>query len=182
MKILRCLIALSVVLLPLGLRSADAGLAASGLAYHKAGKAVTEMVIAKQIDMPALSAQIDTLVKEAVVMAEAYAKAYPAGKKLLDKVVASVPAMRALSFDELQTDWHDLGVFGKPGYEIGIDLKDEDNEHFTDPIHAIVHPMLVLKAAQAYSVDKKEDNLKAMKEEMEEGLEQAEKLIAKLSR
>ena len=182
MKIPRCILVLLVALMPLVLRSADTALVASGLAYHKAGKAVTEMVIAKQVDLPAVTAQIDILVKESVVMAEAYAKAYPKGRKLLDKVIASVPAMRAMSFDELQTDWHDLGVFAKPGYETGIDLKDEDNEHFTDPIHAIVHPMLVLKAAQAYATDKKEDNLKAMKEEMEEGLEQAEKLIAKLSR
>ncbi len=61
-------------------------------------------------------------------------------------------------------------------------MKNEDNEHFTDPIHAIVHPLLVLKAAQSYDKDKKESYLKDMKEEMSEGIEQSIALVTHLSK
>ncbi len=161
--------------------AADPALSAHGATYHKEAKAVTDMVISKNVDLALLTPKIDVLLSEAVALAGAYAKAHPAGEKLLKTVIAQVPAMRKLTFDELQTDWHDLGYFAKPGNEPGLDLKDEDNEHFTDPIHAIVHPLLVLKAAQAYATDKKEEHLQVMKEEMQEGLEQADKLVAKLA-
>jgi predicted DNA-binding transcriptional regulator len=44
----------------------------------------------------------------------------------------------------------------------------------------VVHPLLVLKAAQDYAATKNEESLKSMKEEMEEGLEQVEKQKAAL--
>jgi hypothetical protein len=162
--------------------AADSALATHGSNYHAAGKAIVDMVISKKIELPAVTAKVDTLLTEATALGEAYAKAYPAGAKLLKTVIGNIPEMKKLSYAELQTEWHDLGYFAKPGRDVGLDLKSEDNEHFTDPIHAIVHPLLVLRAAQDYAADKKDEHLKAMKEEMEEGLEQAEKLVLKLSR
>jgi hypothetical protein len=46
-------------------------------------------------------------------------------------------------------------------------MEDEDNEHFTDPLHVMIHPIMVLRAAQ-------DKNLDAMKAEMQEGMEQIE--------
>ena len=98
-------------------------------------------------------------------------------------VVENVDAMKKLSFKDLEHEWHDLNHFTKSGSnDLGIDVKAEDNEHFTDPIHAIVHPLLVLKAAQAYATSKDEADLKAIKEEMEEGLEQVEKCRSVLTK
>ncbi len=150
--------------------------------YHAAGKAVLEMVINKQVSVPAVAAQVDVLLVESIALTEAYAKANPAGEKLLRVVIDQVPTLKTLSFATLQSDWHDLGHFAKPGNSAGLDLQDEDNEHFTDPIHAIVHPLLVLKAAEAYAAKPDAEHLATMKEEMEEGLEQADKLLARLSR
>lgn len=169
---------LAIVLFPLipALPAADrAQVEARYLSYHAAGKAVVEMAISKQVDAAEVAKKVDTMVNDAVWLATEYAKTFPKGAKLLKTVTDHVDDMRKLSFHELEGEWHDLGYFGKPGHETGIDLKAEDNEHFTDPIHTIVHPLLVLKAAQAYASGKKEEDLKAMKAEMEEGLEQAEK-------
>jgi len=140
------------------------------------------MVITKKVDLAVVTANVDILLKDSTALAEAYSKAYPAGDKLIKAVIANIPEMKKLSYKEILTEWHDLGYFAKPGNEVGLDLKNEDNEHFTDPVHAIVHPLLVLKAAQTYAADKKDSDLKDMKEEMEEGLEQAASLVAKLSK
>jgi hypothetical protein len=150
--------------------------------YHAAGKAVVAMTISKQVDAAVVEKQVNLMLTEAVWLAQEYAKTHPAGARLLKTVTDHVEAMRKLSFDELEHEWHDLGYFSKPGQEAGLDLSAEENEHFTDPIHTIVHPLLVLKAAQAYAKDKKDEDLKAMKAEMEEGLEQAEKMLHALTK
>jgi hypothetical protein len=107
---------------------------------------------------------------------------FPAGKKLVDTVVAAIPEMRKLSFAEIESEWHDLKHFDKPGNAVGIDLKAEENEHFTDPVHTIVHPLLVLKAAEDQAAKPSAENLQNIKEEMEEGIEQAEKMRTALAR
>jgi hypothetical protein len=162
--------------------AADSALVAHGVSYQAAGKAIIDMVIAKKVDLAVVTAKVDILLTESTALGEAYIKAYPAGAKLINTVITNIPEMKKLSYAELLAEWHDLGYFAKPGHEAGIDMKNEDNEHFTDPVHAIVHPLLVLKAAQDYEKDKKEASLKDMKEEMEEGLEQATTLVAKLSK
>ncbi|MCS6242662.1 MAG: hypothetical protein H2172_02200 [Opitutus sp.] len=162
--------------------AADPAVVAAGAKYQVAGKSVVDMVIAQKVDLATVTAKVDILVAEGTVLAQAYIKAYPAGAKLLNAVIANIPEMKKLGYDELLTEWHDLGYFAKPGHEVGLDLKSEDNEHFTDPIHAIVHPLLVLKAAQSYDKDKKESYLKDMKEEMSEGIEQSNALVTHLSK
>lgn len=157
-------------------RAADkAQIEARYLSYHNAGKAVVTMAVAKKIDPAVIEKHVDTMVADALWFAAEYAKAHPKGAKLLKTVTDRVADMRRLTFDQLESEWHDLGYFAQPGQDAGLDLKAEENEHFTDPIHTLVHPLLVLKAAQAYAVGKKDEDLKSLKEEMEEGLEQAEK-------
>jgi len=150
--------------------------------YHTAGKAVVEMALSKQVDAGAVEKQVNVMLADAIWFAHEYAKAHPEGAKLLKTVTDQVDAMRKLSFKELEHEWHDLGYFTSGGHDAGLDIKAEDNEHFTDPIHTIVHPLLVLKAAQAYSTGHKDEDLKAMKAEMEEGLEQAEKQLIALTK
>jgi hypothetical protein len=174
----KCIPFLATLILALvpALRAADrAQVEARYLSYHAAGKAVVEMAISRRVDAAEVEKKVEIMVGDAVWLATEYAKAFPNGATLLRTVTEHVGDMRKLSFHELEAEWHDLGYFGKPGHEAGLDVKAEANEHFTDPIHAIVHPLLVLKAAQAYATGKKDEDLKAMKAEMEEGLEQAEK-------
>jgi hypothetical protein len=151
--------------------------------YLAAGKAIVEMSITKKVDAAEVEKKVQTLVADAVWLATEYGKAHPKGEKLLKIVTDNVDAMKKLSFKDLEHEWHDLNHFTKSGSnDLGIDVKAEDNEHFTDPIHAIVHPILVLKAAQAYASSKSDEELKAIKEEMEEGLEQVEKCRSALTK
>lgn len=144
--------------------------------YLAAGKAIVEMTISKKIDVAEVEKKVQILLADASWLATEYGKAHPKGEKLLKAVTDNIEAMKKLSFKELEHDWHDLNYFTKSGApDLGINVKDEDNEHFTDPIHAIVHPLLVLKAAQNYVTSKDDGELKTIKEEMEEGLEQVEK-------
>lgn len=178
MKIPSPLIALlSVVISSFTLTAADkAEVDKRYNSYHSAGKAIVEMTISKKVDSSEVEKKVQTLLDEAVWLATEYGKAFPKGEKLLKVVTDNVDAMKKLSFKELEHEWHDLNHFTKSGSnDLGLNIKDEDNEHFTDPIHAIVHPLLVLKAAQAYSTSKSDQELKTIKEEMEEGLEQVEK-------
>lgn len=175
------LAALAVLVAPL--RAADkAQVEAHYQSYYTAGKAVVEMAILRKVDAAEVAKRVDIMVADALWLAGEYAKIHPKGAKLLQTVTSNVDAMRQLSFDNLEHEWHDLGYFAKPGNDVGLDLKAEENEHFTDPIHTLVHPLLVLKAAQAYATSKSEKDLKSLKEEMEEGLEQAEKQKAVLQK
>ena len=148
--------------------------------YYTAGKAIVEMAITKKVDGAALEKHVDVLVTEAVWFAGQYAKVHPKGQKLIQLVIDNVGTMKKLTFKELEHQWHDGHVFDGRAGELGVDLKQEENEHFTDPIHTLVHPLLVLKAGQAYATSKSEGDLKSMKEEMEEGLEQMQKQKAVL--
>ncbi len=143
--------------------------------YHAAGKAVVAMAITQKVDPAEVAKKVDIMVADALWLAAEYAKAQPKGAKFIGTFIAKAAALRTLSFQELETEWHDLGFFAKPGNDAGLDLKAEENEHFTDPLHTLVHPLMVLRAAESYAKGKQPDDLKAMKSEMEEGLEQVEK-------
>ena len=157
-----------------------AALEAHAISYHRAGKSVVEMALTKKVDASEVEKKVQTMVDDALWFLGEYGKAFPKGEKLLKVVAGNAEAMKKLSFKELEHEWHDLGHFDKADKEIGLDLKAEENEHFTDPIHSLVHPLLVLKAAQDYVTTKSEDALKNIKEEMQEGLEQMEKQKAAL--
>ncbi len=167
----------SVLGLALNLGAADkVAIESHFTSYHAAGKAIVEASLTRKVDATELDKKVQTMVADAVWFAGEYAKAFPTGQKLLKAVTDSVEAMKKLSFKDLEHEWHDMHHFEAADKDIGLDLKSEDNEHFTDPIHTIVHPLLALKAAQDYSSSKSADALKSMKEEMEEGLEQIEKM------
>lgn len=183
---------LSLLALCLGSPLSAATPAEHQAAYVKAGRAVVDLVNAKTIDPAAISALVLTMEQQAVPLAHAYAKKFPAGKGLIDTVIAQVATsdgsgavtgfgpMQDMTFEVIEKQWHDLGHFktNKPS----IDLDDEDNEHFSDPLHTMIHPMMVLRAAHDYQAGKSDEALKAMKEEMEEGLEQVEKTVGALAK
>jgi hypothetical protein len=150
--------------------------------YSALGRSVLEMAQTKKIDAGEVRKKVDRMLEIGVLLAKDYAVRFPAGKKLVDTVVAAIPEMRKLPFAEIESEWHDLKHFDKPGNDVGIDLKAEENEHFTDPVHTIVHPLLVLKAAEEQATKPSAENLQNIKEEMEEGIEQAEKMRTALSR
>jgi hypothetical protein len=147
--------------------------------YKANGKIVMDKIIKKTIDPAEVKPLLHKMADDAGELATAYGAKKPDGAKLLKMVVDALPKLKTMSFEELEKDWHDLAYFSKPGNDAGIDLKKEKNEHFTDPIHCIVHPLMTAVAAESYAKTKKEEHLQAMKEELSEGLEQMD-LLAKV--
>ena len=142
--------------------------------YFKAGKEVVDMVLSNSVDVAEVRKRANAMEADAIWLSKEYAKIHTEGTKLLKAIWEHEDHLKTISFDELESEWHDWGYFAKPGNDPGIDLEDEDNEHFSDPIHAIVHPLMVAKAAESWDATKDKRHLQVMKEEMEEGLEQVE--------
>jgi hypothetical protein len=152
-------------------------------AYHAAGKSLVNMALSKKVDTAEASKQVDKLLEAGKWLAEAYAQKFPQSAKLLKIVTDNIAEMKKLSFQDLEHQWHDLHYFSNKKEAIGVDLADENNEHFTDPIHVIVHPLLVLKAAQSFASGGGGDAaLQQMKEEMEEGIEQIDKALVTMQK
>ncbi len=149
--------------------------------YKSAGQAIVDMVNSQSVSVDQIEAKVLDLTKASVELANLYKQAHPDGTQLLDVVITQVAnvdngavtgvgPMVELSFDEIEGQWHDLGYF--ESNDSGVDLEDEDNEHFTDPLHVMIHPIMVLRAAKDFSASNSPEDLNAMKSEMEEGLEQ----------
>ncbi len=183
---MKTLIALSCAALlgaTLNLKAADtAELKAHEATYHAAGKALVDMALAKKVNATDAAKHADVLVKDAVWLCGVYAKAFPQGEKLLKTITDHLEDMKKLSFKDLEHQWHDLHFFDGKKDAIALDMTDEANEHFTDPIHSLVHPLMVLSAANSFAKDGNAEALTQMKEEMEEGLEQYEKAVQTLSK
>lgn len=183
---MRILIVLILAIVPaLGL-----DLVAANKAYQTAGRAVIDQVNAKKVDPTAVAALVLEMERQAIPAARAYAAKHPAGTRLIETTIAmaatsndkgaitGLGAMKDLSFADIGSQWHDLGHFTK--VDVGINVKDEANEHFTDPLHSIIHPIMVLRAAMDFAASKDQASLDHMKAEMDEGMEQMEKLTTGL--
>ncbi len=143
--------------------------------YTKTGHEVISMINSGHVDSKTLEEKVLSLTKNSVIIARAYEKKFPQGKKLLEATIHEVAQLdssgyvtglgplKDKSFSYIEKEWHDFGITSTKDFS--IDMGEEDNEHFSDPVHVMVHPLLVLKAHQ-------ENNKAAMKEEMDEGLEQ----------
>lgn len=145
--------------------------------YLKTGQSIVDMVNRGDVDTDSVRASVIELTRDSVLLAQEYLVKYPEGKALITEVINEVASLDASgnvtglgpmaedSFDYMEKHWHDLGFMEGKSY--GIDMEDEDNEHFTDPLHVMIHPIMVFRAAQ-------DKNLDAMKAEMQEGMEQIE--------
>jgi hypothetical protein len=157
-------------------------------AYGTAGRAVVDQINAGTLDLAATTAKVIEIERHAVALGRAYALKHPKGAKLIAHVISQAVTvdekgevtglgpMANLPFKVIEDQWHDLGHYkAHPADAGGLDLSNEDFEHFTDPLHTIIHPLMVVAAARAYAEDRKPEHLTAAKGEMEEGMEQAEK-------
>ena len=160
---------------------------AAAKAYVAAGRAVVDKINGGSLDLAFVSEKVLEQERQAVALGRAYAAKHPAGAKLINYVISQAVTvdasgqitglgpMAALDFKVIEDEYHDLNHFKtKPEDAGGVDVSKEDNEHFTDPLHTIIHPLMVVSAARAWTADKKKEHLAVAKGEMEEGIEQAE--------
>lgn len=123
--------------------------------YLKTGQEIVDMVNAGSIDVAGVESRVVSLTKNSVALALAYIEKHPEGEALLTEIISQVAIMNGGqvtglgpmtndSFDRMEKHWHDLGFL--EGKDYGVDMEDEDNEHFTDPLQLMVHPIMVLSA------------------------------------
>ena len=168
---------------------------AAAKAYHTAGRAVVDKINGGSLDLAFITAKVIEQERQAVALGRAYAAKHPEGAKLINYIISQAVTldaagevtglgpMAALDFKVIEDEFHDLGHFKtKPEDAGGLDMSNEDHEHFTDPLHTIIHPLMVVAAARAWSADKNPEHLAVAKGEMEEGIEQAEKTAETLSK
>lgn len=185
------------VLLLAGLQSQSFGMDADAAAkaYHTAGRAVVDKINGGSLDLAFVTEKVLEQERQAVALGRAYATKHPTGAKLINYVISQAVTvdaagevtglgpMAALDFKVIEDEFHDLNHFKtKPEDAGGLDVSNEDNEHFTDPLHTIIHPLMVVSAARAWTADHKKDHLAVAKGEMEEGIEQAEVTAKSLSK
>lgn len=175
MRIFKSIIKVGVLLISL---RGYAGVNEEFTLYKKEGKVIMDMILSKEVDITKVKKASFAMADAAAKITKAYIEKYPSGKKLLESAINELAKLKNASFNILEKDWHDLGYFS--GKDIGVDMNDEDNEHFTDPLHCMIHPLLTLRAAEAYNTEKKDKDLQTMKEELREGLEQMEMVFDKL--
>lgn len=168
---------------------------AAAKAYQTAGRAVVDKINGGSLDLAFVSEKVLEQERQAVALGRAYAIKNPAGAKLINYVISQAVAldaagevkglgpMAALDFKVIEDEFHDLNHFKtKPEDAGGLDLSNEDNEHFTDPLHTIIHPLMVVAAARAWTADSNKEHLAVAKGEMEEGIEQAEVTAKSISK
>ena len=178
---------LALFLIPM---TSHADLSSYVKAYQKAGTSIVDMTNSGNVDTSVVREKVLELTKQSVEIAKMYTEKHHEGKALLQEVIQAVAKLNSsgqvealgpmveLSFQEIEDKWHDLGHFESDSK--GVDLEDEDNEHFTDPLHVMVHPIMVLRAAIDFANTGDKELLKTMKEEMEEGLEQVELTVTSM--
>jgi len=142
-------------------------------AYEKQGRELLAAINSGKIDLPAARKNVDGMVQAAETLFEAYATKHPESKKLYDYMKTNLQKVKAASFESIEKDYHDAGVL-TPAL-VGVDLKSEDGEKYTDPLHTLLHPLMTLKALE-------KNDLKSAKEELNEGLEQVKNTAKNLTK
>lgn len=145
--------------------------------YLSEGKKVSEMILSGSFELNSLKTSLHSMADDAAAISKLYYGKNPEGTKVLEEVVNKLGELKNASFDVLEKDWHDLGFF--EGKDFGIDIvNDPSHEHFTDPLHCMVHPLMTLRAGESYLKSKDKKHLQTMQEELDEGMEQMKSLTS----
>lgn len=164
---------IAACILTLSVSAQGADTKAAQQSYEKQGRELLAAINSGKIDIQTARKNVEGMVQSADVLFEAYAAKHPESKKLYEYMKANLPKVKAASFDVLEKDYHDAGIL-TPAL-VGVDLKSEDGEKYTDPLHTLLHPLMTLKALE-------KNDLKSAKEELNEGLEQVKNTGKTLSK
>ena len=145
--------------------SALADVKAAVAGYKAKGAELMGMINTGKVDTARAEKIVNEIAVHAKVIAENYAKKDPKAAKLIKFIIDNTPNYLKMSADAIEKDYHDGGKIDAK--VVGIDIKLEENEKYTDPVHCYLHPFMTLAAIKA-------NDLKVAKEELTEGVEQAE--------
>jgi hypothetical protein len=181
-SITRLIFAASIYSASTAFAADPAEIAAHAKSYTDAGENVLAMVNSKKVDAEAVTKKTDAMVADGIWIAEEYLKLKPEAAKWFRAVFDNISAIKKMPYEEIEKNWHDGHHFDGKEKEIGINHQDEKNEHFRDPLDSVTHALLVQRAAKDFSTKPDEENLKRMKSDTAEGLEQFKKAVAVVSK
>lgn len=136
---------------------------AAQASYEKQGRELLAAINSGKVDIEVAKKNVEGMVQSADTLFEAYAVKHPESKKLYEYMKTNLAKVKTASFEVLEKDYHDAGILTPK--LVGVDLKSEEGEQYTDPLHTLLHPLMTLKAIE-------KNDLKSAKEELNEGLEQ----------
>lgn len=154
--------------------------------YKEFGLQVVDLVNTNNIDVNKIEELVVKQTEYSVTLVQQYQKKYPSGTKLLDIALNQVATfndgifsglgpLKETKFSIIEAEWHDLGF--TTSMDVGIDMGNEDNEHFTDPLHVSLHPIMALRAAIEYTESGDNEMKEAIKAETMEGIEQVQNVL-----
>ena len=143
--------------------------------YNKlTNEAIKELVEGKIPDVKASLARYEKLMAIGIEGAKERAKAAPEDAKLMELVISSAPAMKAMKPEELEEAWGDEG---KAGDAIGKPLKSIDQFAMTrNYLDTVVHPARAYTFLTDYANTKNAQDLVEAKGELNEVLEHVKKI------
>lgn len=138
-------------------------------AYKRiAVEVIQESMKGEEADANEMIRKNNQLIDMGVQSIRSYHSSNPEYTKLLTMTVDSVSAMRAMSLEEIEEQWHELGFLEKHG------INARSIEHFGEVISlmdCIVHPVTANIAIRAYQQSRDHEYLEQVKAELSEVLE-----------
>lgn len=153
--------------------------APAAMAFDKAGykKLATEVVQGAlgtgEVNVDALIAKNEQLMKMGIDGCREYAAKDPANAKLMQIVIDNADAMKAMTLEEIEPAWHEGEFITKNG--VDFDAID----HFSPALShmdTVVHPATAIIALRTYKASKDPALLSQVKDEISEVLEHVEHL------
>ncbi len=129
---------------------------------------IKESMKGESANIDAMIQKNETLIQMGIKGSRAYAASNPEFAKLLTLTADNADAMKAMSLDQIEEEWHEFGFLSSHGIDA------EAIEHFGAAISlmdSIVHPATAIIALRTYKQEPDEELLEQVKAELSEVLE-----------
>lgn len=100
----------------------------------------------------------------------------------MDFMLVEKDLLAGMTMTGINEGFEAQAIHTKHGKKLGIDLTDEDNEHFGNVIDLFVHPATASIVLGMWAKDAKPEYLKRAVSELQEVKEHCQKVVAKLKK
>lgn len=161
---------------------AAAELDAKTASFNGLADGVIAQAVAGKVDVPAAQKSLAQMVDLAAWFAGQYKVKYPAGAKTMDFMLGQRDRFAGMSLADIDTSFESEAINKAHGAELGIDITEEENEHFGNAIDLFVHPATASIAIGLWAKDAQSDHLKRAIAELQEVQEHCRKVAAALAK
>jgi len=148
--------------------------------FIKLANGVIAQAVLGKIDVAAVQKDTATMLNLAEGFAVKYKAKYPAGAKLMDLMISKKDSLSSMTLEAIDAEFEAQAINKAHGKEIGLDLTDEANEHFGNPVDCFVHPATVAICAGLWAKDQNPERLKRIQAEFQEVVEHCRHTVEKL--